>query len=137
MPPLVVALERGFAGKQLRGGVIYFGWLHETEAFDDLTFMERGLEAGLTVWPGFMDLPVRRVSPGIYDQTPDHRPILGPTGVDGLYLAVGFSGHGFMIAPAVAEMVVAAVRGEATALPLSAFGLDRFATMGGAEGLYI
>jgi len=137
MQPLVIALERGFAGKQLRGGVFYFGWLQETEAADDLTFMEKGLEAGLSVWPGFEDLPVRRVSTGVYDQTPDHRPILGPAGPDGLYLAVGFSGHGFMIAPAVAEMVAAQVLGTATALPAADFVLERFASMSGKEGLYI
>jgi sarcosine oxidase subunit beta len=39
---------------------------------------------------------------GIYDTTPDHAAILGPVdGLPGLWLAAGFSGHGFMMAPAV------------------------------------
>ena len=42
---------------------------------------------------------------GCYDTTPDYNPIIGPSGVDGLFLAVGFAGHGYKIAPAVADLV--------------------------------
>ena len=35
---------------------------------------------------------------GEYDMTPDHQPMLGSV-ADGLFVAAGFSGHGFMIAP--------------------------------------
>ena len=39
---------------------------------------------------------------GIYDMTPDQRPLLGPVpGVAGLHLAAGFSGMGYKISPAV------------------------------------
>ncbi len=44
---------------------------------------------------------VLRYWTGYYVMTPDHHPILGPVEeIEGLYLATGFSGHGFMIAPA-------------------------------------
>jgi D-hydroxyproline dehydrogenase subunit beta len=33
---------------------------------------------------------------GQYDMTPDHRPLLGPTPVEGLYVNCGYSGHGIM-----------------------------------------
>lgn len=137
MRPLVVALERGFAGKQLHYGVFYFGWLAEREDIDDLTFMERGLEAGARLWPPLADVPVRRVVSGVYDTTPDHRPILGPSGLDGLFLAAGFSGHGYMIAPAVAEGIAAAVLGRQSDLPMSAFSRTRFAVPARGEGLVI
>jgi sarcosine oxidase subunit beta len=137
MPPLVIAMDRGFAGKQLHYGVFYFGWLGETEAIDDLTFLERGLQAGASLWPPFAELPIRRVISGLYDTTPDHRPILGPSGVDGLSLAVGFSGHGYMIAPAVSEMIASSVLGRSTDLPLEAFSLGRFTVERAAEGLVI
>jgi len=43
---------------------------------------------------------------GTYDCTPDVQPILGSANdIDGLHLAVGMSGHGFKLAPIVAEMV--------------------------------
>ena len=41
---------------------------------------------------------------GEYDMTPDHQPILGQVD-DGVFVAAGFSGHGFMIAPAVARII--------------------------------
>ena len=77
MHPLVVALERGFAGKQLLNGVFYLGWLAETPDSDNLTFTEHALSAGATLLPALAELPVRRVVEGFYDSTPDHRPILG------------------------------------------------------------
>jgi glycine/D-amino acid oxidase-like deaminating enzyme len=46
--------------------------------------------------------------------TPDHRPLLGATPVDGLYLNTGYSGHGVMLSVAGARLVVAAVTDAAT-----------------------
>ena len=46
---------------------------------------------------------------GFYDVTPDHQPVIGPVSEhDGLWVAAGFSGHGFMIAPAVGRIVAEA-----------------------------
>lgn len=138
MNPLVVAPERAFAGKQLTSGVFYMGWLRETPTEDDLTFIERTLEAGSTLLPALADLPVRRVLGGLYDSTPDRRPLLGPApGADNVYLAVGFSGHGFMIAPAAGEIVAAGITGSPTDLPAGAFSAARFSDTTAAEGLVI
>jgi sarcosine oxidase subunit beta len=138
MMPLVVAPERGFAGKQLTSGVFYMGWLRETSEDDDLTFIEKTLEAGSTLLPLLAELPARRVIRGFYDSTPDHRPLLGPApACEGLHLAVGFSGHGFMIAPAVAEIIVAGITGAATELPAHIFSLARFSASVADEGLVI
>ena len=138
LPPLVVAFERGVAAKQLTNGVLYLGWLAESPDVDDLTFIERTLEAGATLLPLLGELPVRRVMGGLYDNTPDRRPLLGAVpGVDGLFLAVGFSGHGFMIAPAVGEGLAAAVSGGTTDLPMRDFGFGRFSGAAWPEGLQI
>ncbi len=141
MAPLVVAPERAFAGKQLRNGVFYLGWLAETPESDDLAFTERTLRAGTSLLPALADLPVRRVLGGWYDTTPDRRPILGrvlgPRGGAGLFVAAGFSGHGFMIAPAVGELLAAAVTDQPCGLPAGSFALDRFAESGSPEGLVI
>ncbi|PTM87799.1 glycine/D-amino acid oxidase-like deaminating enzyme [Dietzia psychralcaliphila] len=42
---------------------------------------------------------------GAYDTTPDYNPVIGPSPLDGLFLAVGFSGHGFKMSPAVGRLV--------------------------------
>jgi sarcosine oxidase subunit beta len=65
---------------------------------------------------------------GTYDLTPDHGEILGPApGLPGLWLAAGFSGHGFMMAPAVGRALAAWIAGEDPGGPASSFVLDRFA----------
>ncbi|WP_143662614.1 FAD-binding oxidoreductase [Streptomyces sp. CB03238] len=50
---------------------------------------------------------------GFDGYTPDRRPLIGPAGPDGLYLATGFSGGGFKTAPAVGELVAAELLGGA------------------------
>lgn len=42
---------------------------------------------------------------GVYDVTPDGYPIVDRAGPDGLYVAVGFSGHGFKLSPRVGELL--------------------------------
>jgi glycine/D-amino acid oxidase-like deaminating enzyme len=65
---------------------------------------------------------------GPYDSTPDWNPILGPCpGIDGLYLALGWSGHGFKLSPAVGEVVAAEVTGRTPPLDVSELRPERFA----------
>jgi glycine/D-amino acid oxidase-like deaminating enzyme len=68
---------------------------------------------------------------GAYDVTPDYNPIIGPAPVDGLFLATGFSGHGFKISPAVGRLVAdMLLDGGETTLPNvdpSDFRYSRFA----------
>ena len=51
--------------------------------------------------PALAGAPYRSGRSGILDMTPDGRPILGPAGPEGFFLAVGWSGTGFKKAPAV------------------------------------
>ena len=64
---------------------------------------------------------------GAYDATPDWNPILGwAPGVQGLYLALGWSGHGFKLAPAVGEVAAAHVLEMAPPIDVEALRPDRF-----------
>ena len=63
---------------------------------------------------------------GEYDVTPDHQPILGQVG-DGVYVAAGFSGHGFMVAPAVGRIIAEAVIDGREAPVLTVLDAKRFA----------
>ncbi len=68
---------------------------------------------------------------GAYDVTPDYHPILGwaseTADVSGLYLAVGFSGHGLKLSPAVGEIVAAHVLGTLPPLDAGPLRPSRFA----------
>ena len=59
----------------------------------------------------------------------DVHPVLGPSGVDGFWLANGFSGHGFKLAPAVGSMIAQAYTGVSTDfdtdVPMEFFAADR------------
>lgn len=59
----------------------------------------------------------------------DVHPVVGPTDVEGFWVANGFSGHGFKLAPMIGSLVARAVTGiEAeydTDVPTTLFALDR------------
>jgi sarcosine oxidase subunit beta len=48
---------------------------------------------------------------GQYTVTPDYRPIIGPTGVEGLFINTGYSGHGIMLSVAGARILAEALVG--------------------------
>lgn len=96
-----------------------------TDDFVDLTVDKVG-----TRFPGFGDAAITGSYAGCYDVTPDWNPIISATGIDGLIVAAGFSGHGFKIAPAVGRLVADLVtdgRSSDPRIPESDFRLSRFA----------
>jgi sarcosine oxidase, subunit beta len=73
----------------------------------------------------FVSLPL--LITGYYDMTPDHQPIVGPIPAhEGLWIAAGFSGHGFMIAPAIGRALAAGLSGDALDDRLAPLAWDRF-----------
>jgi len=52
---------------------------------------------------------------GHYTMTPDHRPLIGPTAVDGLLVNTGYSGRGVMAGPAGSRRLVDLLTGAAAA----------------------
>ena len=78
--------------------------------------------------PLFADLHVTSSWSCYYEMTPDDHPIVGAApGVAGLYIAAGFSGHGFMHTPATAQLVVEEMLdGRAHTLDITDLSLERF-----------
>lgn len=76
----------------------------------------------------FADLRVTERWSCNYEMTPDDHPIVGAVpGTPGLYIAAGFSGHGFMHAPATAQLIVEEMLdGNATTLDISDLSIERF-----------
>jgi sarcosine oxidase subunit beta len=80
--------------------------------------------------PLFADLRITVSWSCYYEMTPDDHPIVGAApGVAGLYLAAGFSGHGFMHTPATAQLVVEEMLdGRAHTIDIADLSLERFAS---------
>lgn len=59
----------------------------------------------------------------------DVHPVVGPSGVDGFWVANGFSGHGFKLAPSIGSMVAQVYTGAVmefdTDVPMSFLSVDR------------
>ena len=78
--------------------------------------------------PELAKASMRTAWAGLYETTPDHQAILGPIrGVEGLWCAAGYSGHGFMQAPAAAVLLTQQLLDGRSELDLSSFSFDRFA----------
>ncbi len=68
---------------------------------------------------------------GLYEVTPDHHPIItAHPEAPGLFTCAGFSGHGFMHAPAAGEVVAQLVLDGQSAIDVSELGMARFASAG-------
>jgi sarcosine oxidase subunit beta len=59
---------------------------------------------------------------GQYTMTPDHRPLIGESAVEGLWVNTGYSGHGIMGSPAGSRILVDCMTGAQEDNP---FRLDR------------
>jgi glycine/D-amino acid oxidase-like deaminating enzyme len=95
-----------------------------TENFVDIT-----VEKVSTRFPGFTDAAISSSYAGCYDVTPDWNPVISTTGVQGLIVAAGFSGHGYKISPAVGRLVADIVidgRSSDPRIPETDFRLSRF-----------
>jgi sarcosine oxidase subunit beta len=115
LEPLVIAPELRFAAKQLHGGRVLASDLGATgDPETEAPAWRRNVRAAVSALLPILEyVGLDVLVSGSYDVTPDRQPILGPLpGHDGLHVAAGFSGHGFMIAPAVGRIVAGGVAGE-------------------------
>lgn len=126
--PLVVVGERRFAAKHLANGRVLASDL--AAAGDAALQRERWrstIAAGIADFLptlSYVSFPV--LASGLYDVTPDHQPIVGRIEEqDGLWIAAGYSGHGFMLAPAISRRVADALLDDG-GTPIPEFAPDRF-----------
>ena len=127
LEPLVISPERHFAAKQLGNGRVLAS---------DLA--ARGDDGQQPKWSAHVKAMIEKLLPvltyvsfpllvrGEYDTTPDHQPILGQVD-EGVFVAAGFSGHGFMIAPAVARIIADVVLDGESDPALAVLDAGRFA----------
>ena len=77
--------------------------------------------------PALADLPLEETWAGMIDSTPDIVPVMDRAeGTPGLFIATGFSGHGFGIGPAAGRVMADLIQGNPPGHDLARFRLSRF-----------
>jgi len=130
LPPLVVDMRPGpegqtanfYFGQNREGQVIFCYTPRElfpgTDRRSTSEFLPVLARRMISLIPRFRDLLVRRVWRGCYPMTPDGIPILGPLpAVEGVTLAIGMCGQGFMLGPGVGREVASLVCDGRSLLP--------------------
>lgn len=93
----------------------------------DRDFLEKVIEAAIHRAPLLEKAEILRGWGGLYTITPDQNPIIGAMpSVEGLFCAIGFSGHGFQQAPAVGLILSQIIIDGHTDFDLKPFAYDRF-----------
>lgn len=131
--PLTVDLDTEWYLHQDRSGSLYMGGTDKDsrpglEEVVDWDGFDAVASAALRRVPRTREAHVVRAYAGIRSLTPDFHAILGAVPeIRGFYCANGFSGHGFMHAPAVGRLLAEEILdGRATTLDLTPLALTRF-----------
>jgi sarcosine oxidase subunit beta len=133
--PMVIDMTNGFHFRR-EGAGIMMAWPDPEETFGfkttfDPEFIEKVLTRAVQCVPCLADAQVNphRCWAGLYEVTPDHHAILGAVpGLEGFFLANGFSGHGVMHSPATGKLVSEIIlHGRSHLLDTSPLSIERFA----------
>ena len=132
LDPVVISLKKGFYFSQsLRGEIVGgIGDDNEPSSYStqsSIDFLFRYASALREVFPALGKVRIIRQWAGLYDVSPDARPILGAVdSFDGYYHACGFSGHGFMLSPITAKLITELITTGSTSIPIDTLDLTRF-----------
>ncbi len=130
--PMTIEFATGlYFHPESRGFLFGMGNPEEPSSFDktvDEAWMLATVERLIARAPVFEEANVRRGWAGFYEITPDDNPLLGWVGEpDGLVVAAGFSGHGFMQGPAIGACIAELVlEGSARTVDITPFRPSRF-----------
>lgn len=109
-------MGRGDAGEP-RDGRVTSGW----------HFLEEMSKTIVNVLPPVAKLRIVRQWAGLYNMTPDRQPIYEKSDeVEGFFMAVGFSGHGFMFGPVTGTVMSEMILGETPTMDAAKLSLKRF-----------
>jgi len=133
MDPLVISFENNFYIRQTESGNFIMGQGDKEELpGHDITptwkFLREMTGKMQEFFPFLSDIRILRHWAGLYNMSPDALPIIDRScEIEDFYFAIGFSGHGFMLAPAVGEAVAEwIVYGEPKSVDISNLSLNRF-----------
>lgn len=132
LDPMVVTLRGGFYMSQGMRGELVAGITESGPHGDDIKkasaeFCRLVSRRIVGLFPRLSAARMMRQWAGFYDMSPDANPILDELpGLDGAFVACGFSGHGFMISPAVGEFMASLMLRENPRFPREPYSLARF-----------
>lgn len=129
--PMVVDVSSGlYCHKESKG--MLFGWADKDvkPSYDisvDPDYTDTILEKALDLIPQLEEAELANEWAGLYETTPDHRAIIGwEPAVKGMFHVTGFSGHGFMHAPAAGLITSQILNGKDPEIDISSYRPDRF-----------
>jgi len=90
-------------------------------------YLETARKNLIRAWPAFGEMKVAGRWAGFIDAMPDVIPVISPVdSLPGLFLATGFSGHGFGIGPAAGRLAADLITGRTPIVDPSPFRYSRF-----------
>lgn len=132
LDPMVMGFAYNIYIQQVPHGSIIMGRSDNSEPLDlrvssGWRFLEEMTQTCGTLLPALRSVKILRQWAGHYCMTEDAQPIYGPVEeVEGLYLALGFSGHGFMLAPATGQLLTEMILGQPLTIDVSDLDIGRF-----------
>ncbi len=88
-------------------------------------FLSQMSKRTIRLIPPLKDAQVIRQWAGCYEMTPDGSPIIDRTPIDGFYVSIGMSGHGFMFGPAAGEFIARIITENSYPFEWSEFSYNR------------
>lgn len=134
LDPLVINFNHNYYVRQTHHGSLMMGQGDANPASGEdlgntIEFLEEMSEKMTKDFPLLKNIHIVRQWSGAYDMSPDAQPIIDESkDVSRFIYATGFSGHGFMLAPAVGEAVAEMIlHGRTITTDVSNLRMDRFA----------
>lgn len=120
--PMVMSFFHNFYTQQEPNGAIIMGIGDPNEPKGlnighSYRFLHKMASVVTRVLPPLKQARVVRQWSGLYNMSPDKTPIIGKTPIKGFYVACGFSGHGFMIAPMTSTLIAQMMTNETLSIP--------------------
>jgi len=132
MDPLIISFHHHIYFRQTMHGSVLMGYGDANEPYShnvesSIEFLKTMSRQITSLVPGMKKVKIVRQWAGSYNMTPDAQPIIGKMPeLENYYQAIGFSGHGLMLAPAVAEIIADLVTNGKTDYDYSGLTIERF-----------
>lgn len=110
-------------GRILAGATVEYAGFHKAVTAGGVNSL---LSAAIELVPSLKDCGIVESWSGLRPDTNDHLPVIGPSGIDNLWLATGHFRNGILLAPITAELISDCIITNRVPDALRPFGIERF-----------